>query len=140
MENLAAKMFQTYMEEMKTPCTVIAENEDETVLRIGWQLDNTKVSVFFIFGSDGRHVQIRGHEFMVFPEAKKELMYKVCNDINSQYRWLKFYVSEDRHEVVAQDDAVIQLDSCAEEVLELMLRMNNIIDEVYPIFMKALYA
>ena len=36
-------------------------------------------------------------------------------------------------------DAVVQLDTCAEEMFELMVRAAQIVDDAYPDIMKALW-
>ena len=40
----------------------------------------------------------------------------------------------------SNQDVHIQLDSCADETFLLMHRMINIIDEAYPVFMKAMWS
>ena len=50
------------------------------------------------------------------------------------------FTKEEDGELVAEEDAVIQLDSCGEEAFELMIRMTQIIEEAYPMVMKELWA
>ena len=59
--------------------------------------------------------------------------------MNQEYRWVKFYVDEKENSVTIADDAIIQLDSCGEEIFELMYRLADIADDVYPEFMKAIW-
>ncbi len=138
MANMAAKMFTSLLEENGLNYSFL--NEEESVLRVGWKLKATNISIFFQFGEDGTNVHFEGHEFLLIPEGNIEQMYKICNQMNREYRWVKFAVDEEVKEVVVEGDAVIQLDSCAQECLELMIRTTRIIDDAYPKFMKAMWA
>lgn len=138
MASAAAKMFVSLLEAKGLNSRFL--DDAETVVRVGWKLDNTKISILFYFDEDNRSVHIEGREFLNVPENKIDVMYKACNTCNNQYRWVKFTVDEEDKELVAKDDAVIQLDSCADEVMELMIRMTQIVDDAYPQFMKALWA
>ena len=138
MANAAAKMFTSFLESKGTKFQVL--DDEGSVVRVGWQLEATGISIFFQFGDDNTDIHMEGTDFLTFPAEKLNTMYKLCNDMNRQYRWVKFTVKEDRKEVICECDAVIQLDSCAAEATELMLRMNNIVDKAYPYFMKGLWA
>lgn len=138
MANLAAKVFKDHLESMDIKCKLIGDNEE--AITMSWNLENTSMRVFFVFGDDNRDVQLRGMEFIRIPDSKIDQMYKSVNECNSKFRWTKFYLEEEDNEIVVECDAVIQLDSCAEECTELMAHMANIVDQAYPIFMKALYA
>lgn len=138
MANMAAKMFTSLLEEQELTYTFV--DEEESAVRVGWKLKASKLSIFFKFSEDGANVHFEGHEFLNLPEDNIELMYKICNQCNRDYRWVKFTVNEDAREVVVEGDAVIQLDTCAQECLELMIRTTQIVEDAYPKFMKALWA
>ena len=59
-----------------------------------------------------------------------------CNNANKHYRWVKFYLDPD-NDAVACADAIVSENSVFDEILELIVRMINIVDEIYPEFMKA---
>jgi len=138
MANMAAKMFTSLLEENQLTYRFL--DEEESTLRVGWKLKATNISLFFKFAEDGSNVHFEGHEFLMVPEGNIEQMYKICNQMNRDFRWVKFSVNEELKEVVVEGDAVIQLDSCAQECLELMIRTTRIIDEAYPRFMKEMWA
>lgn len=138
MANMAAKMYTSLLEEKGLNYTFL--DEEESALRVGWKLKATKISIFFKFSEDGTNVHFEGHEFLSIPDENEEAMYKICNQMNREYRWVKFTVDGEAKEVVVEGDAVIQLDSCAQECLELMIRTTQIIDDAYPKFMKAMWA
>ena len=109
-------------------------------MRVGMSLDNTRIDIYLFFEEDNHDVHIVGRNFIKVPEDKLEKMYKVVNQQNKTYRWMKFTVNEDKGEVEVEDDAIIQLDTCGDEAFELIARMSNIVDEAYPDLMKALWA
>ena len=62
-----------------------------------------------------------------------------CNACNSQYRWVKFYLDDD-NDVTVRADAILDESTCGAECLEMVRRMVGIVDEAYPVFMKARWA
>lgn len=138
MTNAAAKMFISLLESKNMNYSIV--NEEKAVIRVGWNLEGTKLAIFFQFSENNSSVHIEGHEFVSFSKDKTERMYKICNECNKKYRWVKFTVDEEDNAAIVECDAVIQLDTCAEEVVELMLRMTNIVEDAYPQMMKALWA
>lgn len=138
MANAAAKLFQAYMESREMKCQTL--DEEGSVLRAGWKLDNTHMDILFFFDEDCKYVQLRGVKFLQVPDNKLEAMFKAVNECNHHYRFVKFVVDTDDKQVICKADAVIQLDSCADETFELMIRMTQIVDDAYPTLMKALWA
>lgn len=138
MANMAAKMFAAVLEEKQVNYSYL--DEEQTVIRVGWKLDASKISIFFKFSDECTNVHFEGHEFLNVSADKIETMYKICNQCNREYRWTKFTVNEDNKEIVVEGDAVIQLDSCGMECFELMIRTTQIVEDAYPKFMKAMWA
>lgn len=137
MANTAAKMFMSYLESKDTRGTFL--NDEESVIRVGWNLNNCKLNIYFFFGSDGTDVHLIGDGFCKSGPEKREAVLNAVNECNKHFRWMKF-VLKDEGDVEVEDDAVIQLDSCAEECFELMIRMCSIVDDAYPILMKAMWS
>lgn len=136
MAGMAVKMVSAFLEAKETKAKEI--NED--LLKIGWDIKDTSIDIFFKFDDSDTHVHIEGINFIKVPEDKYEIMYKVLNDCNYMYTHVKFALDTEQGQIVAMDDAVIQLDSCGEECFELMLRMLQIVEDAYPKFMKAIWA
>jgi len=63
----------------------------------------------------------------------------VCNELNAQYKWVTFYLAKD-NSIVLHDDAILSIESAADEAFELLVRILKIGDEVKPRLMKAIYA
>jgi len=55
----------------------------------------------------------------------------LCNSLNQEYRWAKFYVDKD-YDIACDADAILSNDAAGDECLELMFRLMTIIDEVVP--------
>lgn len=116
-------------------------HEEHNLIKIDFPLDNKgDFTILIIFDENERTVSIRSYNFCSFPEGKKPIMYKTCSLVNEKNRWVKFYVNEEHSFIVLEDDAVVQVDSCAKEILELCVRMVKIAEDTYPIFMKALWS
>lgn len=136
-ENLAMKMTAAFLDSKGVRYQVL----DEKAMRIGFSADNKDtVEVIVVFDDDNTSVGLRSFKYCKFDDEKREEMYKLCSQKNFRYRWVKFYVDEQDNTITIADDAVIQLDSCGEEVFELVYRMVGIADDCYRDFMRAIYA
>ena len=95
------------------------------------------VKMFFC-GEQGQYMSA----YMVYervPEDKLPDVIFTCNELNARYKWITFYVDSD-NDVVLHDDAILSVDSAADEAFELLLRIAKIGDDVKPTIMKAIYA
>lgn len=61
---------------------------------------------------------------------------ELCNTINSEYRWVNFYLYNDE-QIVCSADTYVTPETCGNFCLKTIFRMAAIIDEVYPEFAKA---
>ena len=118
------------------------QDVNERTVKLTWE---SKVSaaglrVVVYFAEENRnnaHFICNG--FCSVPDEKQVDLMVVCNALNKQYRWFKFYVDDDG-DVMVEDDAILSMDNVGDECLELIVRMVNVVDEVYPVFMKAIWA
>ena len=136
----SAKMFLAYVQAKGSTATLLSEDENESVVRCGWKADNITMDVYITFDADDTHVSIEGCNWLQISEDKFDKALRAANECNRSWRWVKFIVDTKHNQIIARDDAIIQLDSCAEEVEELVHRMVGIVDEAYPEFMKAFWA
>ncbi|MCR5331974.1 MAG: YbjN domain-containing protein, partial [Lachnospiraceae bacterium] len=118
MANQAVQLFTAFMEAQD--CHVEVMEDNENVCRMGFKMDNTNALIFVQFSEDGTDAAFIGLDFIQIPETKEEIVYKICNECNDKFRWVKFVWNQERKEVICQADAVIQLDSCAEECFEIV--------------------
>jgi len=135
-----------------------AANFIEELKRINWkyrepqQLDNGKVAVscgingksshydmHFFFDEDNHSVCIRVFQLLRVPIDKKFQVMELINQLNSNYRWVKFYTNAD-DDVNVQTDAIINAENSGKITVELMARTYRVIDEIYPKFMHAIWS
>ena len=114
---------------------------DEFRVRVSYSGDNTnKIDVNVIFDKDGEGlVALRCWSFGKVPEGKRGALLEACNKLNSDYRWVKFYIDDDG-DIATSLDAVIDIDTVGPEVIQLVSRMVSIYDGAYPTLMKATWA
>ena len=134
----AAHEFQAYMESKDMHVRI--PEDDENVALMQFNLDGTNIRLFISFSEDSRVVNIEGRNFVSIPADKHDLVYKLCNECNYNYRWIKFIWDEKHEEVSSLVDAIIDADTGAEECYELVMRTCSIVQSCYPLFMKAIWA
>ena len=116
-------------------------DSDRGFLTVGFSGKNTnEISIIIDFDDDGDGKAA----FICFSIGKFEQEQYAkglvaCNTCNSQYRWVKFCIDDDNR-IVVRSDAILDENNCGEECLEIVMRMVGIIDESYPLFMKARWA
>ena len=138
MASQATELFMAFLESQEIKASLV--DDEHNIIRIGFGLKNTQMLIFFQFEAEDNYVHLEGREFAKIPKDQVDKALRICNHLNDSYRWVKFVWDEDSGDMCARCDAVIQLDSCAEETYELMARMASIIDEAYPDIMKSLWA
>ena len=114
--------------------------QDERVLKIVYNGDNLEtIPVYVFFDKDGDpYVQFKCWNIANF-KTNREKGIDVCNQLNHEYRWVRFYIDND-NDVVADIDAVIDEDTCGDVCFSLVGRVVSIVDEAYPTIAKARWA
>ena len=108
---------------------------------VAYRGDNTNdIKITVIFDKDGEGlVALRCWSFGNVPANKRIDVLETCNSLNTDYRWVSFYIDGD-NDVTVSLDAVVDIDTVGEECIQLVRRMVNIYDEAYPLLMKACWA
>lgn len=115
------------------------ESRNEAI-RVSFGAKNKdSISLLLFIDEDGNSINVKSFSVAKVPENKLMDMYVCLNDLNNQYRWVKFYVDSD-NEVTVSGDAIVDEASAGEECLEIVIRYIGIIDDVYPNIMKTLWA
>ncbi len=117
----------------------VTERDDDVVVTLGFDLDNTKVRINVFVDDDNKHVALRCFGFVKATQDTFAKALLACNKCNTDYRWVKFVIDDDM-DVNVNDDAIISADTAGEELFELVIRMTSIVDDCYPIFMKEIWA
>ncbi len=115
------------------------ERESDTVVSCSWRLDNLSVSIRCFIDDDNTHVALRCFGFIHIQQDQFAKALMTCNQLNIEYRWVKFVIDDDL-DLNAYDDAVISADTAGEELFELLIRMTGIVDDCYPKFMKTIWS
>ena len=132
---MAVKVMQQFLESQEIKYDLVRDN----VIRVGWNFEGGNMDIYFDFDDDDSRVHLEGLNFIKVTEDKYDKLYKVLNTVNDEYKYVKFVLDTENGQINARDDALIQLDSCAQECYELMIRMLQIVEGAYPEFMKALW-
>ena len=116
-------------------------DEDVFRVRVSYSGDNVDtIAVKVIFDEDGDGlVALRCWSLGKVPDNKRSAMVVVCNNLNKEYRWVKFYIDDD-NDITAALDAVIDISTVGEVCIHLVNRMVGICDEAYPKLMKGLWS
>ena len=138
MANAAAKVTAAFFDSKGLHYEILGD--DEEVIHFGLPMENREgIMLFLFFAPDGTSVSIRNFDLVKIPEGKKAQAIMVCNELNLHFKWVKFAYDDERKCIQATDDAVIQLDSCGDEVLRCSIQLMRVCDEAYPLIMKAIY-
>jgi len=130
--------FLAYMDEKG----IKYQDLDERAVRLSFHSDVVPqgVDIVVIFDKENHHgVHFLSNGFCIVPENKFGAVLMACNEANATYRWAKFYVS-DKMSVCVEDDAILDFSNVGAECAEIAFRLSDIIDEVYPSLMKAIYS
>ena len=129
-----AQMFIDELNAKDLKFTVREVPSGEVVLSIVFDSKNTN---FIFSGEKGEYVSMYTL-FEHVPADKITDLLLVCNSLNTQLKWFKFYIDDD-NDLMIQDDAIITPETAAAECFELLARRVNIMKEVKPTIMRAIY-
>lgn len=116
------------------------EQEDSQIIRAGIPIENgPRIMVLFIARDDDNDIAVRifGLISQVKEPQKKKLL-DALNICNSKFRFYKFYIDAD-NDVNVEYDFLTEANNIGPMALEALVRISSILDEAYPIMMKALY-
>jgi len=118
----------------------IVEREDCSIAEAtvgGRNIGN--VQVYFISDSPDNDFSLRVYSFVRVPEARRAGLLPLLNTLNQRYRYLCFTLDEDG-DVNVSCDAPAALTDPGPAAHELLRYTARVLDDVYPIIMRALYA
>ncbi len=107
-----------------------AREADQPVVRIPYNGEFFRDVVFsFVFDEDGLTVGLRVFSIAKFGRSQLDDAYEFCNRMNSEFRWMRFFVDGDR-ELTASADAIVTPETCADVCRQLLARAVGIVDAV----------
>ena len=130
------ELFMKHMDEVGVKYTDFNEN----VVKVVYNGKNLRaIPVFVIFDKNGNGaIELKCFEVANFKDKEAKALV-ACNELNSKYRWVKFYLNNDA-EIVVDGDAILDAASAGEECLVMVKKVVDITDDAYPVFAKALWA
>ena len=130
-----AEQFTETLKEKDLNYTTADTEKGDTVVDFPYK---GKVTKCIFSGEDGQYFSM----YLVYeriPEDKVADLIFLCNELNTEYKWITYYVDKD-NDLVMHDDAIVSPESAAEECFELLIRMLKISEDIKPRIMKAIYA
>ena len=108
----------------------------ERVVEVKYNGDNIDtVDVYFFFDDESSIAQAVCMKIASF-KGNEGAGIAVCNELNKDYRWVKFYIDKDS-DVVCQGDVFFNADVCGMICRNILMRVVSIVDAAYPDIMKA---
>lgn len=133
--NPCAELFTKLLNEKNLSFeTRTLEDGDELV---SFPYKGKKISMFFS-EDDGYYLST----YMTYenvPEDKYFDLLIVCNELNTKYKWVTYYIDSDR-DIIIHNDAILSLDIAANQAFEILLHFVSISDKAKDTIMKAIYA
>ena len=130
-----AELFTNLLSSKGLKFDVREDSDGDVIVAFPYQ---GKVTRCIFSGEDGTYLSL----YLVYervPEDKYADGVLVANEMNCKWKWVKFYVDSD-NDLMLQDDAILTVETAADEAFELLVRMIDIADKSKPAIMKALYA
>ena len=117
-------------------------DDDASGVEAGFTVRNgPRICAKFISGDEDNTVAIRIFGLIHVTEDKWPQIIRAINDVNNDYRYISFSMDEDG-DVNAKYDLPVSLEDgqVGKVAAEIFVRITQIIDEVYPDFMRAMWA
>ncbi len=139
--SLVADRIKSFLEEKNIRFDYYERTEKRNeAVKVTYSGDNAdSITVIFFFDENGKSVNVKSFTIAKIPSNKLMDVYVTLNEINAEYRWIKFYVDPD-NEITASGDVLVDPSTAGPECHEILIRYVNIIDEVYPRMMKVLWS
>lgn len=113
---------------------------EASAVEAGFTLDNgPNVVVRFISRDDDNDVAVRVFDLIKVNEEQRATVGKVINELNKEFRYLKF-VMHDSGSVHVENDLYLRTENVGEIAAEVFIRYMQILKQAYPKLMKALWA
>ena len=90
--NTCAELLKKYLEEKKFNFKTSIVKDGDSLIEFPYQ---GKIARMFFSGDEGQYLSIYV-EFERVPEDKKAEAIFACNQMNVQYKWVTFYVDNDK--------------------------------------------
>lgn len=130
-----AELFTKSLDAKGLHYAVNVDSDGDVIVDFPYQ---GKVTKCIFSGDNGTYLSL----YLIYehiPEDKFADAIFACNEFNTRYKWVTFYVDKDS-DLMVHDDAILAIENAADEAFELLLRMLKIGEDVKPTIMKVIYA
>ena len=93
----------------------------------------------FISNDDDNDVSVRIYSLLSVEESHRDKILPAINTLNRKYRFVKF-VMDDEGDVNVEYDFPVTSTNPAVSAKELVIRIVKIVDDSYPVLMRAMWA
>jgi len=136
----ATMAIQKAFDEKNIKYRVNQVGEDASVVEAGFALDNgPNVIVRFISRDNDNDVAVRVFDLLKVAEEQRPAVRKTINELNIEFRYLKFVMHESGS-VHVENDMYVRTENVGEVATEMFIRYMQILKQAYPKLMKALWA
>lgn len=133
--NACAELFKAHLDSKNFIYSVSESSGGGTIIDFPYEGKTTRC---YFTGDNGEYLSL----YLLYehiPEDKIADVIFLCNELNTEYKWVTFYVDKDG-DLMIHDDAILSIENAADEAFELLVRSINISGEVKSRVMKAIYA
>ena len=125
-----AVVLEAFTNKLNEENICYSTDAEKNVVRIKYNGEYFRSVTFtVIFDDDGESFSLRVFSIARFSSAQLDDAYEFCNRMNDKFRWLRFYI-DDEKELTAALDAIISPSTAASVCTELLRRAVNIVDSV----------
>jgi hypothetical protein len=108
------------------------DSHEYDVVNVELEGDNTTVSLYFYFNSDGEDVAIRVWDLITYDEAMDDAVVRAANTLNQNYRFAYFYGDTDFTVTGSMDVIFHDGDDIGAICYDAMMFVADVCDTVYP--------
>ena len=123
----ATRRFLELLDEKEIDYTytgVDSDNRDRITMK--FEENDILISMLLFFYDDNEHCGMRVWNLIDFNASDLEEMYKVCNGLNTSYKYVTFYVDENDNSITVSEDLIFRLSSADEVCFEGLVRCVDI--------------
>ena len=114
------------------------ENSSHVWLQFGIKNGGT-YKILFISSDNDNDVSVRVFSLLSVEEEQQAKVLLAINMLNSKYRFVKFVLDDDG-DVNLEYDYLVHDPDPAASAEEILYRIVNLVDDVYPVLMRAIFA
>lgn len=118
----------------------VHDSEDSSAVIASISTKLTHYDMLFISNDDDNDVAVRVYRFVSFDESKTDEMIRLVNELNDDYRFLKFTADTSDSTITISYDIPVSCEDVGNAAVEILVKLMRNCDKFYPRIMKVLWA